>query len=227
MIVYLVTNTLNGKKYVGKTTRTLALRWSEHVYHALNGDCGMPLYSAIRKYGPEAFQQNVLQECESPGELNEVETAWIEKLGTFQAGYNATLGGDGPSGYHHSEETRRKMSESRLGKKLGPMSAARRQRMLDRHFKHSEESRVKMSQALVGRKHTVEARKKISESQYKRVAQLDTCGCVSVVYDSVVEAERVTGIKRQGISRSCRFPTRTAGGFHWQYLTNEKSNGVK
>jgi len=53
-----------------------------------------PLYKAFNKYGKENFKIEELEEC-SIDELNDKEIYWIEKLGSFKYGYNATLGGDG------------------------------------------------------------------------------------------------------------------------------------
>ena len=53
-----------------------------------------PLYDAMNKYGIENFIIETLQECEEDV-LAEVEIFWIEKLNTYNFGYNATLGGDG------------------------------------------------------------------------------------------------------------------------------------
>lgn len=129
MIVYLVRNTLNGKGYVGKTVRTLDQRWKEHVYHAAVGDDEMALYDAIRKHGPEAFVHEELERLSdgsTPADLNTAEIGWIERLGTYGRGYNMTRGGDGIAGWKHRDETKRRMSEARLGKKLGRQSKEHR-----------------------------------------------------------------------------------------------------
>lgn len=46
----------------------------------------------MRKYGTEHFHIELLEETDNPEER---ETYWIEQLGSFKWGYNATLGGDG------------------------------------------------------------------------------------------------------------------------------------
>lgn len=117
MIIYLIRNKLNGKGYVGKTIRTLEVRIKEHVLNAIAHHVEMPIYAAIRKYGIDNFDTRILQECDDEQLLSELEKQWISELETFEHGYNATLGGDGPLGYRHTEETKRKMSESRKGEK--------------------------------------------------------------------------------------------------------------
>ena len=91
--IYKITNKINGKIYVGMTYRTIQERWKEHL-----NDCNRrrnenrPLYNAINKYGAENFVIEVIEETENPEER---EKYWIEELGSFKYGYNATLGGDG------------------------------------------------------------------------------------------------------------------------------------
>jgi hypothetical protein len=48
----------------------------------------------MNKYGSENFSIKELEECPLE-ELNDKEVYWIEKLGSFKYGYNATIGGDG------------------------------------------------------------------------------------------------------------------------------------
>ncbi len=117
MIVYLVRNLRNGKGYVGQTQRTLDDRWAEHVHNALKMKKEMPIYAAIRKHGVESFEVTILQECLSPEELDQAEKRWIDELGTYSRGYNATKGGHGISGYKHTEDAKRRMSEARRGPK--------------------------------------------------------------------------------------------------------------
>ena len=95
--IYSITNSLNGKIYIGKTLKTVEERWSEHCRDAKRiRNEKRPLYEAINKYGKEAFVVDILEEVDEDS-INEKEKYWIEILGTFKNGYNATLGGDGKS----------------------------------------------------------------------------------------------------------------------------------
>lgn len=55
--IYKVTNTINGKIYVGQTIRTIKKRWKQHVYSAYHEtkEHNAPIQYAIRKYGECAF----------------------------------------------------------------------------------------------------------------------------------------------------------------------------
>lgn len=94
--IYQITNNVNGKIYVGKTTKNnIQERWEEHLKDYKKPRCEKrPLYDAMNKYGSENFSIKELEKC-SLEELNDKEIYWIEKLGSFKYGYNATAGGDG------------------------------------------------------------------------------------------------------------------------------------
>ena len=93
--IYKITNKINGKVYVGKTTRTVQERWEEHLREYRKERCkNRPLYRAIRKYGTNAFTVETLEEVDLEN-LSERETYWIEYFHTYSGGYNATVGGDG------------------------------------------------------------------------------------------------------------------------------------
>src|SRR5258708_4779086 len=94
MIVYCLTNKINGKRYVGLTTKSLEQRFTEHVKAALR-EPKYPVQYAIRKHGKEAFYVGVLQTCSSLKELGEAEISWIARLDTQKTGYNIKAGGNG------------------------------------------------------------------------------------------------------------------------------------
>ncbi len=73
-------------------------------------------YNAIKKYGWENFIYGIIEECDS-NTLLQREMYYIKKYGTFKCGYNSTLGGDGKSGWKHTEETKGKIAKSNTGKK--------------------------------------------------------------------------------------------------------------
>ena len=101
--IYVITNKINNKQYVGKTTDTIQHRWKRHLIDSRKRISEKrPLYDAINKYGPENFTIDALEEC-SINELEEREQYWIDKLDTYQKGYNATLGGDGKILYDYKK----------------------------------------------------------------------------------------------------------------------------
>ena len=108
--VYLLTNSVNGKQYVGQTIKDHEDRWSQHITEA-RGKSQQLIHRAIRKHGVEKFSTAVLQNCCSLVTLDKAEVRWIKKLRTIAPrGYNLTLGGRGMAGYKDSEPTRKKKS---------------------------------------------------------------------------------------------------------------------
>lgn len=92
--LYLITNKINGKQYVGKTYDTIESRWQDHISKS-RSNSNRPLCRAIRKYGPDNFSIEAVAVYDKYV-LETAEEELIEKLNTFGSqGYNATKGGDG------------------------------------------------------------------------------------------------------------------------------------
>lgn len=96
MIIYKVTNSLNGKVYVGMTKHDLAFRRMKHIGDARRSSSGSIFHAAIRKYGVDAFIWEVIDRAGSMEELKTKEKEWILKVNSrCPEGYNLTEGGDG------------------------------------------------------------------------------------------------------------------------------------
>lgn len=113
-ILYLITNTVNGKKYIGVTGQSLSRRWANHRAEARCGSTRR-FCRAIRKHGPDAFMCEVLSTHTTAEEAKAAEVAAIHCHGTAgrRTGYNATLGGDGTPGHVKSAEARARISAAR------------------------------------------------------------------------------------------------------------------
>ena len=158
-IIYLITNTINGKQYVGQTRRGLELRWKEHC-NPTPREYICHLHNAIQKYGSESFIIEILEHT-TIDDVNAREIYWIKELNTKETGYNMTDGGEGTRGYIPNEQTRAKQSASRTGNKNPNFGK-----------KLSDEVRAKISAAQsgekskwYGRKHTNESKAKVSAAK--------------------------------------------------------------
>lgn len=98
--IYKITNKVNGKIYVGQTTKSLKERFQKHCWGTTHKDkyhLNMAIKKAIKKYGKENFTIELIEEVET-SKLNEREVYWISFYDSYNTGYNCTKGGqDGPT----------------------------------------------------------------------------------------------------------------------------------
>lgn len=87
--IYLTTNTVNGKKYIGK-------KQSDHFIPEYHGS-GRYLVNAIKKFGSDKFSTVLLEECDSLESLNAAEQRHIAANNAVESEdfYNISGGGDG------------------------------------------------------------------------------------------------------------------------------------
>lgn len=113
MIIYKATNTISGKAYIG-ITENLHKRRIEHKCLANRG-FQFHFYKAIRKYGFDSFNWEILEECDDRKSAANREIELIVEHDTFDNGYNGTKGGDGGFKAAHTEETKKKISQGGMG----------------------------------------------------------------------------------------------------------------
>ena len=91
--IYLISNTVNDKLYVGQTIQKLSKRFNGHCcYSKSDRSSNMYIKRAIHKYGKDKFKMTLIEEC--PVELlNDREIYWISFYDTYNKGYNLTKGG--------------------------------------------------------------------------------------------------------------------------------------
>jgi len=143
--VYVITNIINGKEYVGKTIKTIPKRWAVHVCAARSKDTA--LARAIRKHGIENFVIESVWKAPTEAEALATEIALIEALGTNSGfGYNMTAGGEGWSGMKASASHRASIAAALRGKPLAPERIAR-----ITEVRRTPESRAKSSAIMHGK----------------------------------------------------------------------------
>lgn len=148
-IIYCWTNKKNGKKYVGQTIRPTQ-RIKNHLHEALVKGSDFYFHRALRKYGSDGFEYEILEESVNRKSLNDRENHYINEFGTiWPGGYNQCTAGC------ISKTSVEKMSATKK-KQYAAMSSEER-KSLTRN----------MCEGNVGRKHSDEAKRKRSESMKK------------------------------------------------------------
>ena len=110
MIIYIVTNRINGKQYVGQTINSLKQRKGEHINASIKNKDKLYFHSAIRKHGPENFDWTTIHDDITTIDfLNRLEIFYIGFYDTFGNGYNLDIGGRNAI---PSKETRKKLSKT-------------------------------------------------------------------------------------------------------------------
>jgi group I intron endonuclease len=128
MTIYKITNIINDKIYIGKTTKTIEKRFNEHIRtfyryakNPENFEYETRLYSAMLKYGIENFKIEKIVDLSEKDDINEMEIYYISLFDSInhKIGYNISPGGlGGPlfKGHKHSKEAKIKMSKHLKGK---------------------------------------------------------------------------------------------------------------
>jgi group I intron endonuclease len=113
--VYKITNNVNGKSYIGFTGNTIFERFEQHKKDAIKIRDNRKFYNAINKYGTDVWKIELLELVDSAEVAKQKEIELIEKFDTYKNGYNSTKGGDGNNGIIMSEESNVKRSRALKG----------------------------------------------------------------------------------------------------------------
>ena len=213
-IIYMYTFP-NGKRYIGKTKRSLSRRQGSFFNGYKN--CTL-LWNAIQKYGIENIKQEILFEDDMTDEYAaRIEQSCIlmfktnaNRFNNPSYGYNLTDGGDGMSGWkpddeqyekrieqlhelhkkqigsHLSEETKRKISEAHKGVKRPPMS---------------EETKKKIAIANSKENMDEETKKRRSAAVKKKVVATHNETGEELVFESCERAAEYFGVRQSSITR--------------------------
>lgn len=171
-IIYKVTNLINGKCYIGKTTQKFVKRKNNHIRHASNNLDSFYFHNALRLYGIENFKWEIIYECDEIL-LDIMETFKIMVCHSHISegkGYNMTWGGEGQFGRIVADETKRNISKKLKGRKL------------------TEEHRIKVIEGLKGRKMTEYNKKRLFDVHVKSyIIEVISTGKIYYVNNSLKE----------------------------------------
>lgn len=155
-IVYLVTNRINGKRYVGITRNKLRIRKAGHK-NAMNRGEKTKFLNALRKYGFDNFDFCEIYQCDT---FCEAKVKEQEYIALHKPEYNTTLGGDGVLGYRPTLEARLARSRNMQGMQpfLGKRHTEETKALI------SEKKKQRPTRYWAGKRRSAECKAKISAS---------------------------------------------------------------
>jgi len=250
--VYLLTNIINGKIYVGKSI-DMEERYRDYARAKGNGH----VIRAIKKYGWENFTFEILESFDEIDvqELLEIESQYIILLdGTNKfLGYNKCIYASDATGLKRSEEVKKKASEARMGKRTGKDNHFFGKKLSEEHKRKMSETRIREGTSagekhpLFGKKHSEEHKRKMSESQKGRPSPRkgiplseehkqkvrDTRICKPVNQIDLVTGEIIKTwesgraarrVYGSNLNKVLKGEYSQSQGFFWQYAENEVTN---
>lgn len=226
MVVYLIENLINGKKYVGMDSKNNPKYLGS----------GTLIVKAIQKYGRENFKKHILETCSSIEELELRESWWIESLNALKRKDFYNLEDNRKRGVNpfanktpiEMDEIKEKIFTPERNKKISianqkpkPKGFGDKVRKIHQGKIRSDESKEKQSKALKGRispnkgtKWSEESKKKFGKS----ILQYDINGNLIKEWDTITQAKKALNIK--GINENLKHRTKTSGGYIWKYKNN-------
>jgi group I intron endonuclease len=223
MIVYLVTNLINGKKYIGMDTKNNPKYLGS----------GSIIIKSIKKYGRENFKKEILEYCSSLDELEKKETYWIEHFNALIDNnfYNLSdvrKRGINPFKNKTKEELEiifNKIKSKERNEKIGksnskpkPKGFSEKMSQIHKGRKRTKNSKLKQGIKLKGR---ISPNKGKTWTQDKKnklgktIIQMDLNGNFIKEWFTTKEAKEKLKIK--GITECLQDRAKTSGGFKWKY----------
>ena len=166
--VYLITNLVNGKKYVGCTKVSVERRWVQHRSAAMKGST-FAIHAAIRKYGFQNFSIVIIETVF--GTCKDLKVAEIRHIKAHDCvsprGYNLTEGGEGcdylvPGVEEKHTEAMRKLPLDPVWR--AALAEGIQKRSLNPQWRKAQAEGVRRNAA-----HNLEWQKKVAENNRKKV----------------------------------------------------------
>ena len=229
MFIYIVTNKVNGKKYVGKTIRDVNKRCWEHVRSANKGSVSL-FHKAIHNYGINAFEFESINFIGliTEQELGEIEQDMIFKLKTFAGsncsnGYNMTVGGESGQGYGIKIKQYDLTTGIIINIWMSQTEAEKHLNISSQDISNVCNKRQKSAGGYGWCFISDDPEPYIWKTNPKQIIQfnLQTLGIIKK-WDSIKDA--ILSTKIQNISNVCNKRNKSAGGYGWCFASELPSN---
>lgn len=205
--VYIHTNKINNKKYVGLTKQNVLKRWENGQGYRF---CTL-FDKAIKKYGWDNFSHEIVATGLTESQACDLEKQMIKELKTCnpEYGYNIFEGGNSS---HQTEDAKRRISEKQKGiPKPDEVVLKMQAAQMD------PKNREKIRNALLGHKRPEWVCNKLRGKKKQHKCPV-VCIETGIVYDSRAMAARETGACPSAIKKCCDGIGRSSGGYTWKYL---------
>ena len=237
--VYIHTNKIDGKMYVGQTCQNPQKRWAGGSKYKGS----TYFYKAIKKYGWDNFEHEIVASNLTSDEANHFEELLISQLDTMNPkyGYNLKSGGENNLlseetkhkisqaaslrtsdknpffGKHHTESLKQQMSKTKQGMFTGNKNP-------NYGKTTSDEVKQKISNGIKKAIASDEMKTKLSANNTKeknpmarKINQYDKNEIFICTWFCIASAADALMICAQNISRCAKGIRPTAGGFVWYY----------
>ena len=229
--IYKWINLINGKVYIGQTNN-FYVRMSRYK----NGHYNRHMKFAIKKYGIENFDIEILEQNIPLEKLDEREQFWIDYYESYNPdkGYNISPTAGSCRGLPAWNKGRSLSEKEKEKISIGLLKYYSTHEVWNKGIPISEEAREKDRQSnlgekngMWGKKHSKETKRKISESLKGRPCSEKTkeinskkikCIETGKIYCSISEASRELGCHCSNIWRAVAGKNKTAMGYHWEYI---------
>ncbi|YP_010509711.1 homing endonuclease [uncultured phage cr105_1] len=188
--VYMIKNVLNNKRYIG-SSRNIKQRLRTHLSTLIkNRHHNKHLLNSYNKYGQSSFKMCILELCE---DIQDTILFLEQKYLDLKPEYNKAKIAENNSGWHHTEDTKNRMSQFRTGKP----------RLTNKTVYSVPKLNINTN--------------KINKNLTVPVIQYDLDDNVILEYSSISSAARAILRRREGIRDCCKGKLISAYGFKWRY----------
>ncbi|MCQ2387940.1 MAG: hypothetical protein MJ066_05820 [Clostridia bacterium] len=198
------------------------------------------LKNAFNFYGLNNFKFEIIEILDNDKKLlDEKEKYYIKLYNSNNSlyGYNLTDGGEGCHGFKFTEEQKAEISRRNSGKNsawYGKHHTEETRKKMSEAAKKIDRSYYRgVGNPFYNKKHTTETREKMKKSHEKR--DINTyyrhnadgnppcekkvlCVETNIIYRSIAAAARELNLKDTHISRVLKGYRKTTGGYHWEYV---------